>query len=397
MWDAVIVGTGGAGLSAAISLSDYTERFVVITAGRVGDSNTARAHGGIQIPVLPEDSPEIHFDDTYRGGNYQGNVPLIKTMTERSKETLHLLKGMGMYFDRTDNRYVVKKCKGISVPRILTRGARIGSAIIGSLYREIRERKVRILTETTLKCVNKEKDYFVLTIYNNRRESLMKARRLILCAGGRSSEFAKSSGYETTNQPYTDFDFYGSLKELGIRFVHGDSFQFHPFCISKKGKLYGIPVPETLWAEGGRLYDGRGKEIKIEGAKRDELTEYLFVITREDRQVNSEGQGLFLDIRGILESSNVVNEFSGYLMRLKNADIDPFNERIPVTYMVHYQNGGIEIDRNCQTNIVGLYAAGEITGGIHGTNRLMGNSLLDILVFGRVAGDSCGRSLREGG
>jgi len=399
IWDAVIVGAGGAGLSAALSLSNYTERFVLITAGRVGDSNTARAHGGIQIPVLPEDNPGIHFDDTYKGGNYQGDVVLIKILTKQSREILHWLRGFGMDFDRVGDRYVVKRCKGISVPRILTKGTRIGSSILGSLHRAAREKGVKIITGTTLKGFNKEKDYFVLTIYNNMEESLMKTRRLILCAGGRASEFAKLTGYETTNQPYTDFDFYNSLRDLGVRMVHEDSFQFHPFCISE-GRLYGIPVPETLWINGGRLYDVDGREIPIEGCKRDEIIRHLFNVTGRAGQSSMEERGdteLFLDIRGVLKSSDIVNEFNGYLMRLKMAGIDPFNERIPVTYMVHYQNGGIKINQNCQTDIEGLYAAGEITGGIHGTNRLMGNSLLDVLVFGRIAGDSCGRSLREGG
>lgn len=122
LFDTVIVGTGGAGLAAAIALSGYTDNFIAITAGNIGNSNTSRAHDGIRIPVLSEDNAEIHFRDTYAGGNCNGDVEFVRTMTCNSLSVLNFLNSLGLDFDMHTGKYIVRTCEGISHPRVLSKG-----------------------------------------------------------------------------------------------------------------------------------------------------------------------------------------------------------------------------------------------------------------------------------
>jgi L-aspartate oxidase len=401
MFEVVIVGAGGAGLSSAISLGKYTSNFLVITAGNVGNSNTTRAQGGIQIPTLPEDSSEIHFRDTYQGGNCKGKRELIRVMTDNSKNVLCWLNMLGLDFDRHDNKYILKRCEGITVPRVLSIEGHIGSSIIRSLYSEAKKIGVEIMKNSILKAIHREDDFYVLLVTSKNGLINLTTKKIILCCGGKSRQYAELHGYGTTNQAVTDFQFYESLKRLGVKMIDEDSFQFHPACISLKGALYGLPIPETLRILGATIYDGNGKLVKTDGLKRDELSEKLFQAIEQGRAVMTEEfvhNSFFLDLRPALETNNILLEtFSFLFRRLIRHGLDPSKVKIPVSPMVHYQNGGIEINTFCETSVAGIYAAGEITGGIHGTNRLMGNSLLDILTYGKIAGESCGKSIKSGG
>ena len=401
MLDAVIVGAGGAGLSAALSLKKYTGSFIVITAGNIGHSNTARAHGGMQLPMLPEDSPELHFQDTYRGGNYKGIKELIHILTQNTGELLHWLKTLGLEFDRHNESYIVKKCEGISVPRVLSVRGYIGSAIIKVLFAEAKRNTVQIERYSILKAISRRRDGFVLSILSQKGLIELQTKRVILCSGGTSKQYADSHGYGTTNQSMSDIQFYESLKDIGITMMYEDSFQWHPTCISLEGALYGYPVPETLRMLGAELYDGKGERIHTDGLKRDELTEKMLNAYKKRKSVKGgdlDRENFFLDLRPALKSNkDVLDTFLFFFKKLHNYGIDPNSDYIPVCPMVHYQNGGIEINTVCETSVPGIYAAGEITGGIHGTNRLMGNSLLDVLTFGTIAGDTCGKSIETGG
>lgn len=401
MFDAIIIGAGGAGLSAAISLSKYTSNFRVITAGGIFHSNTARAHGGIQIPVLPEDSPELHFKDTYAGGNYKGKEELIRIMTDNSKNLLHWLNTLGLDFDRNNGNYIVKKCEGISVPRILSKRGHIGISIIKSLYTEVKKIGVKIMNWSFFKAIDRKKGFFIISILTGGKVYKVKTRNVILCCGGKSKQYAELHKYGTTNQAVTDFQFYKSLKELGIKMIDEDSFQFHPTCISLKGPLCGFPIPETLRISGAIIYDNTGSPIKTDGLKRDELSENLIQAIRRGnaiKRIEFEYDSFFLDLKPAIETSKIfLDTFKFLFIKLKHNGIDPYKDLIPVTPMVHYQNGGIEINTFCETSVNRVYAAGEISGGIHGTNRLMGNSLLDILTYGKIAGESCGKSIKSGG
>jgi L-aspartate oxidase len=396
MFDAVIVGAGGAGLTSALELKKHTDNFIVVTAGGISHSNTARAHGGIQIPVLPEDSVEIHFEDTYRGGNYRGKQELIRTMTEKSTSILSWMHSLGVDFDKLANKYVVKRCEGISVPRVLSKGGHIGSALASALIKEVKKNNINVFTYTTLKSIQQEKNSFVLTLVAKNDHQEVKTRRLILSCGGKSKYFAACHKYGTTNQPITDCHFYSSLRNMNIAMFQEDSFQFHPTCISLQGSLYGLPVPETLRVLGATIFDSKGNVITSEGLKRDKLSDKLLKIMHNMPDYVKSTQNVFnLDLRPVLQTNNnIVEAFKWFIRKLQRHGLDPMQRKIPVMPMVHYQNGGIEINTSCETSVAGIYAAGEITGGIHGTNRLMGNSLLDILIFGKIAGTSCGKSIQ---
>jgi len=400
MLDAVVIGAGGAGLSAAISLSGFTDKFVVVTSGSVGHSNSVKAHGGIQFPVLKEDSAETHFEDSYLGGNYKASQELLRVMTRDSSNVLNWLKSLGLSFDTCGNQYIVKNCEGISVPRVLSVGLHTGSSIVKVLYSELKRRSIKIVEWATLKAVRKKEDIFHLYLSHKNNDLILKSKYVILCCGGKSKEHAEKNGYGTTNQPVTDFQFYKSLEDIDVKFLLVDSFQYHPTCITIRNSLFGLPVPEPLKVLGAKLYDKEGNVIQMSGLKRDELSVKLFDAIREGRAVKTEKTfqpSFLLDIKNILESGSIIaDSFGPFFKKLINHGVDPYKEKIPVAPMVHYQNGGIRINAQCETSINGLYAAGEITGGIHGTDRLMGNSLLDMLVFGRIAGESCGKIISGG-
>jgi aspartate oxidase len=402
MFDAVIVGSGGAGLSAALALKKYTDNFLIITAGEVGHSNTARAHGGIQIPVLPEDSWQLHYEDTVKGGNFKGNPQLIRTLTQNSAHVLFWLNSMGVDFDRFSNdHYIIKCCEGTSVCRVMAKGGFTGSMIVGALYREIKRKNIRIAKQTILKSISQKKDSFIILLQSSNKFSAIETKYLIITSGGSSLLHAHKEKYGTTNQPCTDFKFYDSLTEMKIKMVFEKSFQFHPLCISLRGSLYGLPVPETLKTLGAQIVDKHNKQIEVQGLKRDELTVKLFNLINEKKAVLTGElvqESFILSLTPALKASAVVlDTFSFFFKKLLSHGINPFADNIPISPMIHYQNGGIEINTFCETSVDRIYAAGEVTGGIHGTNRLMGNSLLDVLTFGTIAGESCGKKIINGG
>ncbi|MBI4697785.1 MAG: FAD-binding protein [Nitrospirae bacterium] len=399
MLDAVIIGSGGAGLSAAIELGNYTDNFLLITRCALGQSNTMMAKGGIQIAVGANDSLRKHFNDSLAGGNYKNDEKLLHLMISKSRGILKWLNELGMDFDKMDDSYDLRSCTGISEKRVLSRGAETGSAIMKVLLDRIKRSPVNISINTSLEGIKKKKEYFLLKTCRNGRDGLIETKNVILCCGGRSNDFARQHKMGTTNQPCTSSGFYHSLRVLNLAMRDANSFQLHPACISLKGPLLGTPVPETLLSLGGMFYNKTGKKIADARSKRDILSKQLLKIIRNNMGIK-EGlayKSVYLDLRNVFVQNSVdsLKSFSNFLNKLSRSGVDPRTDLIPVAPMVHYQNGGIAVNSRCETSVPGIYAAGEITGGIHGTNRLMGNSLLDILVFGNIAGRACGKSITK--
>ncbi len=397
MLDAVIVGSGGAGLSAAIALREYTDNFLLITECNLGQSNTMMAQGGIQIAIGTNDSVEKHFNDSFSGGNYKNDKELLLLMVSKGIEILKWLNDLGMDFDKVDDTYDLKSCSGISEKRVLSKGTETGRAILKVLISRIKRNSIKINTKTSLKSISKKKTFFLLKTYNNGQETLMETKNVILCCGGKAKDFAKRHGLGTTNQHCSSFDFYPSLYGLNLKMRDEKSFQFHPACISLNGPLLGVPVPETLLSLGGIFLDKNGRKIADTDLKRDVLSKKIMNAIKNNIGVKDKFayKSVYLDLSEVFDncSQDALKPFKNFFKKLSYYGIEPKVDKIPVTPMVHYQNGGIVINTRCETSIPGIYAAGEITGGVHGTNRLMGNSLLDILVFGDFAGKTCGESI----
>jgi aspartate oxidase len=397
MLDAVIVGSGGAGLSAALALKQYSDNFLLITECGLGRSNTMLAQGGIQIAIGENDSIDKHFQDSLSGGNYKNNKALLHLMVLQGPSILQWLNDLGLDFDRINSAYYLKSCGGISEKRVLSKGTRTGLAIMKVLISETKKKAINVSEKTSLKGIEKMKGHFLLRIIKDGEEGSLTTRRVILCCGGRAKEFAEKQGLGTTNQRCASFEFYTSLQRLHIKMRDQGSFQFHPACISLKGGLLGTPIPETLLSLGGIFLDKDGNNVAGTGLKRDMLSRKILSVIKKGMGVTKglAYPSVYLDIRGAGKTRcrEEIMPFTAFLRKLAAYGIDPKTDKIPVTPMVHYQNGGISINVKCQTSLPGIYAAGEITGGVHGTNRLMGNSLLDILVFGNIAGKRCGEAI----
>lgn len=401
MLDAVIVGSGGAGLSAALRLKEFSDNFLLITECNLGQSNTMMAQGGIQIALGAKDSIKKHFNDSFSGGNYKNDKELLLLMVSKGMEMLKWLNEMGMDFDKVNDKYDLKSCSGICEKRVLSKGTGIGRTILKMLIPKVKKNFIKINTKASLKSILREKDHFLLKTVNNKKDDWIKTKRVILCCGGRSKDYAKRHRLGTTNQHCSSFDFYPSLYRLNIKMRDKNSFQLHPACISLNGPLLGVPTPEPLLSLGGVFLDKKGRKIADSRLKRDLLSKKIMNVINNNMGVSVKlaYKSVYLDLREIFDTYSQVTlkPFTNFFKKLSRFGINPRVDKIPITPMVHYQNGGIVINTKCETSVQGIYAAGEITGGIHGTNRLMGNSLLDILVFGNIAGRSCGESIIKGG
>lgn len=202
------------------------------------------------------------------------------------------------------------------------------------------------MQKTFLKGISKKHSYFPLSVSSQQEKAFLNAKRLVLCCGGRAKQYADTADYGTTNQSLADFDFYKSLKRYGIKIVQGDSFQFHPLCITFKSSLLGFTVPESLKMLGAELYDKEDKPIQLSGMKRDKLSSLLLDKIKEIRASKTEKCGyesFFLDLSKTLMSNvEMLKTFDFFFNRLLRYGINPDRDKIPVAPMAHYQNGSIK-------------------------------------------------------
>jgi succinate dehydrogenase / fumarate reductase flavoprotein subunit/L-aspartate oxidase len=401
--DVLVLGGGGAGVAAALTAAGAGASVLLATKLRLGDSNTVMAEGGMQVAVKPNDSPVYHYLDAMRGGHFKNDPLLLKTLVEEGPEAALWLTQLGVLFDREpDGSLRVKAGGGTSRARLLACKDYTGLDIMRTLKEALINREIPVLEyapaiELLSGAGGRCAGAVLRTFEDNPREIVVRAKAVILATGGCGRLHIQ--GFPTSNHFGATGDALPLAYRIGARLSFIDTFQYHPTGVIYPGYLAGALVTEGMRSLGAQLLNAGGERFIHELETRDVVAAAIIRECREGRGVHTPtGKvGVWLDTP-MIELANgagaLADRFPNMIHQFSRCGIDIRQEAILVYPTLHYQNGGVRIDVRGATEVPGLYVAGEATGGIHGRNRLMGNSLLDIIVYGRRAGQAAAEEAR---
>ena len=390
--DVLVVGSGGAGMSAAIRAREAGATVTIVTKSALGASNTGRAQGGIQAAVGADDTVASHYEDTYAAGHEDADPRLVRTLVEGGPDGIDWLTSLGVSFSRDNGRYRVIRCGGASRERLLQAGERTGADMIQALRQAVRGSGAAIHESTALDRLEPVGDRWHATVHRkDGSPHTLTANAVVLAAGGGLAGEAAAIGVGSTNHPDATPEVLNLALELGAEGVYLDSWQKHPTGSVWPDALAGYALPETTRAYGATLHDAADERFVDEMAPRDVVAQGIVDAVQAGRGVTAPNgrQAVWLDTSAIDREHGAgftADRLAYVHNRYLKAGVDITRERVLVYPVLHYRNGGLLIDVDAQTTLPGLFACGEIAGGVHGTNRLMGNSLLDTVVFGRRAG-----------
>ncbi len=392
--DVLVVGGGGAGCAAALHAHAQGAKVILATKLRLADSNTVMAQGGIQVAITKEDSPIQHFLDTLKGGHMKNDHQLLKVMVEEGPSVAKWLLELGVLFDRdADGNLHVKKGGGSSKPRLLTCSDYTGLEIMRVLKDEVLNQKIQLLefcaavellSDGQGACTGA-----VLRDLDNKRFVVVKAKTVILATGGIGRLHIQ--GFPTSNHYGATGDGLAMAYRMGAKLLQVDTFQYHPSGAVYPEQLIGALVTEGIRSEGGHLVNAKGERFVNELDTRDVVSSSIIRECEEGRGIRtmSGRVGVWLDTP-LLEveqgPGTLEKHFPAMVRQYQRYGIDIAKDPVLIYPTLHYQNGGVQIDVNGESNVKNLFVAGEASGGLHGRNRLMGNSLLDLMVYGKRAG-----------
>jgi L-aspartate oxidase len=381
--DALVVGSGASGLAAAVSADRAGARVALATKGSLPSCNSAKAQGGIQAAFGPDDSPEQHAQDVWRSSHETADRGLVEVLTGEAPAAIHWLEELGVEFTRENGGYRLARCGGASRRRLLQVGDRTGHAITTALRKHVEASSIRTFPKSPLSALE--------PLENGWRarcgEHTIAAGVVVLAAGGRCYREAKERGELSTNHPGATGEVTRMALEAGARSRDLDALQYHPNGGAWPENMQGYSIPETTRAYGATLLNAHREEFTDPLGPRDEVSQSIFDEVAAGRGVETpDGRpAVYLDTTRIPERDADVS-LPYMLRRYRAGGVDPLKEPILTYPVLHYQNGGLVVDGRAETTVEGLYACGEIAGGTHGRNRMMGNSLLECTVFGRRAG-----------
>jgi succinate dehydrogenase / fumarate reductase flavoprotein subunit len=433
-FDVVIVGAGGAGLRAAIESRASGLRTAIICKSLFGKAHTVMAEGGIAASmgnVNSNDNWQVHFRDTMRGGKFQNHWRMAELHAKESPDRVWELETYGALFDRTpDGKISQRNFGGHEYPRLAHVGDRTGLELIRTLQQKIvslqqedfkesgdYESRIKVFAELTVTEILKTDDKVsgVLGYWReNGKFVLFQAPAVVLATGGIGKSFkVTSNSWEGTG------DGHALALKAGGNLMHMEFVQFHPTGMVWPPSVKGILVTESVRGDGGVLKNSEDKRFmfnyipaifKDKYAETEEEADGWYenpdsnrrppeLLPRDEvaRAINSEVKagrgsphgGVFLDVSTRLKPEVIKKRLPSMWHQFKElADVDITKQAMEVGPTCHYVMGGIQVepDTGAATGVPGLFAAGEVAGGMHGSNRLGGNSLSDLLVFGRRAG-----------
>src|SRR5579872_1857393 len=375
-FDVLVVGSGASGLAAAVSAERAGARVAVAAKGSLQSCNSAKAQGGIQAAFGEDDSPEQHAEDVWRSSHETANMELVEVLTSEAPSAIHWLEELGVEFTRENGGYRLARCGGASRKRLLQVGDRTGHAITKALREAWEAGSGTTFAQAPLRALEARENGWRATC----GEHLVDAATVVLAAGGRCFKEAEERGELSTNHPNATGEVTRIALELG-------ALQYHPNGGAWPGNMEGYSIPETTRAYGAVLLNADGEEFTDSLGPRDVVAQAIVDEVAAGRGVETpDGRpAVYLDTTRIPEADADIS-LPYMLRRYRAAGIDPLAEKIFTYPVLHYQNGGLVIDMHAETTLEGVYACGEIAGGTHGRNRMMGNSLLECVVFGRRAG-----------
>ena len=393
--DVLIIGGGGAGATAALAAYQQGARVLLCTKLRFGDSNTMMAQGGIQAADKPNDSPAIHYLDVIGGGGYANIPSLVRALVTDAPSVIKWLEELGAMFDKeNDGTFVTEHGGGTSRRRMHAARDYTGAEIMRTLRDEVLNQGIQViefspaielLTDNEGNCVGA-----ILLNMETEEYIVVETKTTIIATGG--SGRLHMQGFPTTNHYGATGDGLPIAYRAGCKLVFVDTIQYHPTGVAFPELISGQLITEKMRSLGAQLVNVDGERFVNELETRDAVAS---AVIREcidrNKGIRTPGglMGVWLDtpLIDMLKGTGRTLRLAPAMVRqFKRFGIDIIKDPILVYPTQHYQNGGILIDEYGRTNIPNLYVAGEAAGGVHGRNRLMGNSLLGILVFGRRAG-----------
>ena len=395
--DILIVGGGGAGCAAAIIAMQNGAKSIISTKLRMGDANSMMSQGGMQAAVPAKDSPTRHYLDAMGGGHFDNKPDLVRAMTEDGPEVVKWLEDLGVVWDKNpDHTMYVLHGGGTSRKRMHSCRDYTGAIIMRTLMDEVRNHPDQITTlefMPTVELLLDGKGRCAGGILYNMETAeyfTVKAKATIIATGGYGRLHIR--GFDTTNHYGATGDGLILAYRAGAKLLYMDSVQYHPTGASFPEQIAGFLITEKIRGAGGQPLNKLGELFVFPREPRD-VESAAFIRECLERQngiqTPSGRWGVWLDsplIEMIQGPGYLLKNFPAMVRQFIRYQIDITKEPMLVYPSLHYQNGGIEINAKCETNIPGLYVAGEASGGVHGRNRLMGNSVLDYNVFGRRAG-----------
>jgi succinate dehydrogenase / fumarate reductase flavoprotein subunit len=435
-YDVVVIGAGGSGLRAAIAAHEAGARTAIVCKSLLGKAHTVMAEGGIAAAMgnrWPEDNWQVHFRDTMRGGKMLNNWRMAQLHAQEAPERVQELEDWGALFDRTEDGLISQRdFGGHRYARLAHVGDRTGLEMIRTLQQRAVSLGIDVFMECTVTELLKDPSTGsgqaaqIAGAFGYWRETgrfvVFEAPSVVLATGGIGKSFkVTSNSWEYTG------DGHALALRAGASLINMEFVQFHPTGMVWPPSVKGLLVTESVRGDGGILRNSEGKRFmfdyipeffKAETADNEDEADRWYddkknnrrppeLLPRDEvaRAINSEIKagrgsphgGIFLDIASRRSPDFILRRLPSMYHQFKElADVDITQEPMEIGPTCHYVMGGIEVDPDTQQSAVeGLYAVGECSGGMHGSNRLGGNSLSDLLVFGRRAGESAAERARS--
>ena len=401
--DVLIIGGGGAGASAAIEADNNGASTMIVTKLRIGDANTMMAEGGIQAADKPNDSPAQHYIDAFGGGHFAAKPELLYKLVNDAPEAIQWLNNLGVEFDKEpDGTMITTHGGGTSRKRMHAAKDYSGAEIMRTLRDEVQNRQIPIVDFTSAIELIKDEDGKIAgaVLMNMETEEILiaRAKTVIIATGGAGRMHYQ--GFPTSNHYGATADGLILGYRAGAKLLYADTLQYHPTGAAYPEQIFGALVTEKVRSLGAKLINVDGEAFMHPLETRDvSAASIIRECSTNGKGVHTDdGVGVWLDTP-MIELKNgegtIEKRIPAMMRMFAKYGIDIRKEPILVYPTLHYQNGGLDISANGMTGVENLYVAGEAVGGIHGRNRLMGNSLLDIIVFGRNAGKNASEKAKD--
>ena len=401
--DVLVIGGGGAGTSAAIEAHNAGAKVMVVTKLRMGDANTMMAEGGIQAADKPNDSPAQHFIDAFGGGHFAAQKDLLYKLVTEAPDAIRWLSELGVEFDKMpDGTMVTTHGGGTSRKRMHAAKDYSGAEIMRTLRDEALNRQIPVVDFTSaielIKDENGKCAGAVLMNMETEEILIAKAKTVVIATGGAGR--LHYQGFPTSNHYGATADGLILGYRAGARLLYADTLQYHPTGAAFPAQIFGALVTEKVRSLGAMLINVNGEAFMNPLETRDVSAASIIreCSTHGNGVKTPEGYAVWLDTP-MIEMKNgegtIEKRIPAMMRMFGKYGIDIRKEPILVYPTLHYQNGGLKITDDGMTDVENLFVAGEAVGGIHGRNRLMGNSLLDIIVFGRNAGRNAAAKAKD--